>query len=111
MHIFISLILVILAGCTRSSGILKVGPDTYTTWAAASPVRGGAAEARRIVLSEANEYCEQLGKEILVTNLGTSLQAAGQSELTFRCLSKGDLGLQRPEFRQTPDVTIEDRRK
>ena len=101
-----------MAACTRSSGVLKLGPDTYTTSTAASPIRGGSGEARRIALSEANEYCGQLGKEIFVTNFRTSFQeGAGKAEVTFHCLSKGDPGLQRPDYRQTPDVTIEDHRK
>lgn len=108
------LLLATLVGCAQSSGVLKLGPDTYTTSAAAAPARGGSSEARKLALIEANEYCTQLGKEILVTNIGTAttnLYGAGKAEVTFRCLTKSDPELQRPEFRQAPDVTIEDRRR
>lgn len=115
MRFLLAFAVIILAGCTQSSGVLKLGPDTFTTSASAASTRGGPSEARKIVLTEANEYCAQLGKEILVTNIGTAITnyqyGHGTAEITFRCLAKGDPALQRPEFRQTPDVTIEDRRK
>jgi hypothetical protein len=75
---------------------------------------GGPSEARRIALTEANEHCGQLGKEIMVTNIGTTItnvHGTGKAEVTFRCLAKDDPTLRRPEIRQVPDVTIEDRRK
>lgn len=116
MRFLLAFAVIILAGCApHSSGVLKLGPDTFTTSASAAGARGGSSEARKIVLTEANEYCAQLGKEILVTNIGTATTnyqyGHGKAEITFRCLAKGDPQLQRPEFRQTPDVTIEDRRK
>jgi hypothetical protein len=114
MHVRFVLVAALFVGCTQSSGVLKLGPDTYTTSAAAAPAAGGSSEARRIALTQANEHCGQLGKEILVTNIGTAttnLHGAGEAEVTFRCLTKGDPDLQRPEFRQVPDVTIEDRRR
>jgi hypothetical protein len=112
----LAIVLAFLAGCTfsKSSGVLKLGPDTYTTSAVAAPVAGGSSEARRLALTEANEHCSQLGKEILVTNLGTAINHVnnfGNAEVTFRCLAKDDPGLQRPEIKHVPDVTIEDRRK
>jgi hypothetical protein len=55
-----------------------------------------------------------MGKEILVTNIGTAttnVYGAGSADITFRCLSKGDPELQRPDYRKAPDTVIEDRRK
>jgi hypothetical protein len=107
---------IVLTGCTLSkgSGVLKLGPDTYTTSAAAAPAGGGPSEARRVALTEANEHCQQLGKEIMVVSMDTAvtnIYGAGKAEVVFRCLSKGDPELQRPEIKQTPGVTIEDRRR
>jgi hypothetical protein len=102
------------ASCAQSSGILKMGPDTYTISASAAPARGGSSEARKIALSEANQHCAQMGREILVTNVGTAttnIYGAGTAEVTFRCLVKGDPELQRPEYRRPPDTVIEDRRR
>ncbi len=81
----------LLAGCAQSSGVLKMGPDTYTISAAAAPARGGSSEARKIALAEANQHCTQMGKEILVTNIGTAttnLYGAGSAEVTFRCVAR-----------------------
>lgn len=104
----------LLAACAQSSGVLKMGPDTYSASAAAAPARGGYSEARKLALSDANQYCAQMGKEILVTNIGTAttnVYGAGSADVTFRCLAKGDPELQRPEYRKSPDTVIEDRRK
>jgi hypothetical protein len=102
--------LALVPGCaTRSSGILKLGPDTYTTSASAGEFVGGSTEGRRMALTDANEHCAKLGKEIMVTNIAARF--GNKTEVTFRCLSKDDPGLQRPEIKQVPDVTIEDRRK
>jgi hypothetical protein len=82
----------LLAGCAHSSGVLKMGPDTFTASAAASPARGGVSGARQIALAEANEHCVRMGQEILVTNITTAtinIYGAGSAEVTFRCLAKG----------------------
>lgn len=103
-----------LGACAQSSGVLKMGPDTYTVSSAAAPARGGYSEARKIALAEANQYCSSQGKEILVTNVNTATInafGAGSADITFRCLSKGDPELARPEYRQAPDTVIEDRRR
>ena len=105
---------VLIAGCAMSSGVLKMGPGTYTISATAAPPRGGHSKAMEIALTEANQYCTQMGKEILVMNTQTVASApfrGGSMEVTFRCLDKDDPELQRPEYRQTPNVVIEDRRK
>ncbi len=105
---------ILLTACAQSSGVLKMGPDTYSVSAAAAPARGGYSEARKLALVEANQYCAQVGKEILVTNIGTAttnVYGAGSADITFRCLSKGDPELQRPDYKKAPDTVIEDRRK
>lgn len=75
--------LLIVTGCTSSSGVLKVAPDTYTV-SASSPT---GVEARKVALTEANEYCSKLGREIVVTNEKIS----GPSiDITFRCAARGN---------------------
>ena len=91
----------LLMACATSSGVQKLGPDTFTVSSAAAPARGGYSEARRIALDEANEYCAQEAKEILVMNIHTSTTnafGAGSADVTFRCLTKGDSELQRPDY-------------
>jgi hypothetical protein len=114
MRFLLAFAVIILAGCSSSGGVIKLGPDTFTSSAAAAGVRGGSLGACNLALTEANEYYTQLGKEIFVTNIGHATineYGVGRAEITFRCLAKGDPEHQRIVFRQTPDVTIEDRRK
>lgn len=102
-----------LAGCATSSGVMSVGPDTYLITTAADAFRGGGSGAQQVALSEAQQHCIKLNKELLVTNMETSpFVGGGKSfDVTFRCLVKGDPELARPTFKKTPDVVIEDRRK
>jgi uncharacterized lipoprotein YajG len=46
---------ILLTACAQSSGVLKMGPDTYSVSAAAAPARGGYSEARKLALTEANQ--------------------------------------------------------
>jgi hypothetical protein len=102
-----------LAACAQSSGVLRMGPDTYSISVHAAPARGGEAGARNLALTEANTKCRSAGKEIMVTNISSGRSThlpGGTVEVTFRCLAKGDPDLQRPIFRAAPAVIIEDRR-
>ena len=112
--VVICLVCTLLTACASTSGVQKMGPDTYSTSASASPARGGTSGARGMALTEANEYCTQMSKDIFVTNITsetTNIHGAGSAAVTFRCLAKGDPELQRPEYRQVPDTVIEDRRE
>lgn len=104
----------VLAACAMSSGILRMGPDTYSVSVAASPARGGTVGAKRVALTEAGQYCAASGKDILVTNTSaetTTRVGAGTFDVTFRCLAKGDPDLQRPDYTRPPTTIIEDRRQ
>lgn len=97
MRAFLALVFVVAAGCSYSSGIMKLGPDTYSASASVWSIRGGYPEARRQVIAEANEHCSQLGKEILVTNVN-QVGGSGRTyaaEIIFRCISKEGSELQR----------------
>ncbi len=100
-----------LVGCglkTYSSGVLPMGPDTFSV----SADDLNASTAKRAALSEAQSHCKAMGKEILVTNTKTSRgEARTLYDVTFRCLSTGDPELARPTYETPPDVRIEDRRK
>lgn len=115
MKIFLSAAVIglILCGCSQSSGVLKMGPDTYTVSVHAAPIRGGESGARKIALTEASNKCVAEGGEILVTNIESkpsSHLAGGTVNLTFRCLSANDPDLKRPEYKPAPNVVIEDKR-
>jgi hypothetical protein len=57
---------------TPTSDVLKLGPDTYRISTSAPPIRGGAVEAKRLALSEANDICANSGKETFVVSYKTS---------------------------------------
>lgn len=105
----------LISGCATSSGVVKMGLDTYSINVVAAPARGGVAGAKRMAYEEANQSCAKTGKELLVVNerlARTSDAGAGTIDLTFRCLNKGDPELaKRPEIRDRPDVIIQDQRK
>ena len=84
-----------LAGCNTSTGILPAGPDSFTVTETVSPLRGGGAEAERVAMMEANEYCEQQ-KRVFVPdvmnpagNLSSPYGPDGYA-VTFRCLLPND---------------------
>jgi hypothetical protein len=107
---------VMSAGCASSTGVLPVGPDTYSISAGASSARGGQAGARGAALKEAGEYCAKSGKQILVQDISGSstlnnpLYISDNSNVIFRCLSASDPELKRPNLETRPDVVIQDRR-
>jgi hypothetical protein len=106
----ILLIPLLLTACAQSSGVHKMGPDTYTVSVHAAPARGGEPGARNLAISEANAHCAREQKEILVQNIssGRSKHLPGATvELTFQCLAKGDPDLQRPSYRAAPTSVIE----
>jgi hypothetical protein len=102
-----------LAGCAQSSGVLNMGPDTYSVSIHAAPARGGVPGAQRLANEEASAACAGKGKELLVTNVSSGRSShlpGGTVDLTFKCLAKGDPDLQRPNYRSAPTSVIEDRR-
>ena len=63
------LLTTLLTGCALSSGVVPVGPDTYVLSEMRAPVRGGGAEAQRVVLAEADEFCRQQGRSVVLLDL------------------------------------------
>jgi hypothetical protein len=111
-------LVVLLAGCAaelRSSGVMKVGPDTFTVSTVTNGAAGGELGAKQGALEEANRYCSEQKREILLTNIDSKsgygpARRDGHATLIFRCLVAGDPDLQRPIIRQAPNTVIEDRR-
>ena len=60
---------VLLAGCGLSSGIVPIGPGVYALSEMRAPVRGGGAEAHRVVLTEATGFCQQHGLRLRILDL------------------------------------------
>jgi hypothetical protein len=104
-----------LNGCSNSSGVLKMGPDTFSISTEASFGKGGIPAAKRIAYKEAEEECSKRGLEVFVLNersVGTTFtDGMAKSELTFRCLRSDDPEFKRQLYEKTPDMIIENRQK
>lgn len=110
-NILITAAIAAIAGCGSTGGVIPIGPDTFNVTASKHYTSGGA-EAQSNALIAANAHCAALGKEILVKSTSSSYaEPFFNFSATFRCLSKNDPELARPNLRKTPDVLIEDTRK
>ncbi|MCB2427702.1 hypothetical protein [Methylophaga pinxianii] len=88
----------VISGCAvKTSGVKKVGPDTYTV----SADHLNASTAKASVLDQAAAYCADQGKELLVTKTLKRQKVKYFYDTTFLCLSKGDPRLVSPEYETT----------
>ena len=110
---FIGLAVVLsTSGCGSTGGVMPMGPDTFAVTASKHNMSGGAPDAESNALSSAYAHCASLGKEMLVKNVSKSFERPFYNHsITFQCLSKNDPALVRPDYRNTPDVVIENRTK
>lgn len=105
---FIVLAALALASCSQSSGVLQMGPDTYTTSASALYGQGGITGAKSKAMTEAQSFCREQGRQILVRSIDTQVDvwSQGFADVTFACLREGDPDLKRPQYEPAPDVVI-----
>ena len=74
-----------VAGCT-SSGIARIGPDTYTVTNTAITSFGGAASAKGGAYTAAESKCAETGKKaVVIENKTQATIASGSADVTFRC--------------------------
>jgi hypothetical protein len=106
-----------LAGCQGAgvfgggTGVLPVGPDTYTLTQNAITSFGGTVTAQQQALTIANEYCQQQGRQFLLSSAQPSATlGSGTYSIIFRCYTAGDPDLRRPNYRPSPNIVIENRR-
>jgi hypothetical protein len=104
-----------LTACANSSGVFKIGPETFTISTSTSPARGGVPGAKRIAYKEAGEECAQRGLEVFVLSEKTAsptwTDGMAHMELNFRCLRTDDPEFQRQRLQSSPDEIIENRMK
>lgn len=97
-----------LASCTRSTGVLLQSPDTYSISARSSPILGGAAKAKELVLSEANELCQQKAAPLIPVTETESADPLAKSHintrytLIFRCGGPPSSGIAAAPIVATP---------
>ena len=87
---------------TTSTGPLPLGPDTWRITAKEGIKGFGPSQA--LAIKEANQFCESVGKNILV--IGTREIQPLSAEVTFRCLKTGDVDLVRPTLQPAPNSVI-----
>ena len=98
-----------VVGCVSHSGVMKLGPDTYTTQSQMPNVLGGEPAAKRAAFESAGKHCASMGKELLVSNFSSGtvrIPAGGSADVTFQCLEKDDPSLKRPRYESAPDAII-----
>jgi hypothetical protein len=105
-----------LTACSSSSGVVKIGPDTFTISTSASPGKGGVPAAKRIAYQEAGEECaRRSGMEVFTMSEKTSsptwTEGMANMELNFRCLRPNDPEFQRQLMQSSPDKIIENRQR
>jgi hypothetical protein len=91
-------VMIALAACTRSTGVLPAGPNTYSLTEHSAPILGGSDDAQKSALTKANAYCQGQGREMLpVANMPMDHSQYGDTgyTMTFRCLLPTD-----PEFKR-----------
>ena len=111
--ILVALFTTLLTGCS-SSGVQKLGPDTYTISTQVVFGPNKATSARANALAAANEFCVNQGKELMVDTYNTTghaMSVTGDSEVRFRCLNQGDAELRRPRFEAQPNFILENRQR
>ena len=110
----IAIMAFLMTACT-STGVIPIGPDTYTigTTSELSP-----AIAKKQAMKEAVAYCQSQGKEIMPmqTQHGSHRDAFGDNlatfDYTFRCLDQSDADLGRPELKNpTVDINVDQKIK
>ena len=90
-------VLLALAGCGATTGIVPVAPGTYAVSEMRAPALGGGAEARRVALAEADGFCRRQGRVLAPLAMrpdGDPLTPYFPTafDVTFRCAGAGDPG-------------------
>jgi hypothetical protein len=85
--LLVGLSLLACSACASSSGVFKVGPDTYGITTTAITSFGGAGKASATAIRTANDHCARQGKQALITDTEIDSQISqGSSNLTFECV-------------------------
>jgi hypothetical protein len=105
--------LALAGGCATSTGVLKLGPDTYKMTSYRSPIRGGATAAEEEVIVEANKHCEAMGRQVYVHSSRSLARLDGNRgssgfEAIFQCLSDTDPRLKQSNADQSPAIIIKE---
>ena len=81
----------LLPACGAASGIVPIGPDTYTVSEMRSEALGGGAQAHAAVVAEMAGFCQQQGRAVRVLDLRPGGDPRGHYwptafSATFQCV-------------------------
>ena len=84
-----------LCGCAAGSGVIPVGPDTYTLSELRAPAAGGGPAARQAAVSRSAAFCRAQGRAVVPLELRpdgdpTTPYWPTAFDATFRCAAVGD---------------------
>jgi len=102
----------LLSGCATSSGVAKMGEDTYLISRNGAGFWSSTAQVKAEALKDADAYCSKNGKKIQVIHTSQH-EASGRpgdfpgAEVQFMCLNAGDQELSRPKLRKEADTVVE----
>lgn len=83
----------LLSACAQTSGVMQLGPNTYSI-VTANEV-GGAIAAKRSGLQEAATFCAARGQQMVTMQTQTDVRTdfvgdpVAHHDLTFRCMAPG----------------------
>lgn len=100
-----------ISGCASNPEVQKIGKDTYTI-TVDEPDSGGAAEAKRMALSNAQAFCTSKDKSFAFLRTFTPVsyfsdEARRIHVLDFRCLDESDPEYKNMVIEQTPEIRVE----
>ena len=104
-------ILVILGGCAKHSGVVQVGPDTFMISRQADINLSDIGNLRADAILEAYQYCISQNKFMRVAKITEFFpdisRGFPRAEVQFMCLEESDARFTRPESENPADIVIE----
>ena len=101
-------VLGLLSACVSVGEVQPIGRDSYTV---SVDVHGGepAGEVRGHAIKRANEYCDSIGKHMLLTHTesgGVRGWTPQTATITFQCLAEDDPAYRRNTMRKEAGTVI-----
>ena len=111
LHILsITLIILVISGCAKNSGVIPMGEDTYVVSRQAATGFHGMGGLKADAFAEASSFCEKNNKYLQVVNTNEAQPPYvygnfPKVEVQFMCLGESDPELTRPKLRVDKGVT------
>ena len=87
----LGVLMVVLAGCASSSGVVPIGSDTYSISRSNKSIDPSGAKVKADALIEANQYCADKGKQVELLKSDQKdmvlFSSDAQAEIEFRCVT------------------------